>query len=470
MATKPTTVNKIKDSATILNTIRDNETEAYKTAVPTALSVGDTMPNGARATIADVNANRRAIGQAFGDDINLANAFLGDIVNRIGKVWIASRLYSNPWAVFKKGYLEYGEVIEEIWVDMAKPYQYDPVAAQYHVGKRYLPDVKSAFYQVNFEKFYPITVSQKMLMRAFLTAEGVNDLIDSIITQVYTGANYDEFLTLKYLIMRAALNGRLYPVNIPTVSATNARAVTATMVNYAKLLGYMSPTYNYAGVTTYSDIGDLYTILDTELSSIFDVEVLALSFNMSKAELLGRQIGVDSFGTLDTARLAELSNGDKFNFYTPFTDAELAQLATLKGIMIDKDYFMVYDALAEMTEFFNDESLERTYRYHRWAIYGTSPFANGIVFTTATPSITSVTIAPSAASVTKGQSIQLSATVASTGFADKSVVWSVEGDGLTITQEGLLTISADTTLTSCTVTATSMYDSSVSGTVTITIV
>ena len=33
----------------------------------------------------------------------------------IGRVLITSKLYSNPWAVFKKGLLEYGETIEEIF-------------------------------------------------------------------------------------------------------------------------------------------------------------------------------------------------------------------------------------------------------------------------------------------------------------------------------------------------------------------
>ena len=36
------------------------------------------------------------------------NAFLNALVNRIGRVIITSRFWTNPWSVFKKGYLEIG--------------------------------------------------------------------------------------------------------------------------------------------------------------------------------------------------------------------------------------------------------------------------------------------------------------------------------------------------------------------------
>lgn len=470
MADKPQKITKVAQSADIMNTIRDNASAEYQAAVPEAIKVGDKLANGREAALSDVNANRREIGDALMSDIRYANAFLGPIFNRVAKVIVTSRLYNNPWAIFKKGFLEYGEIIEDIFVEIAKPYGYDPVAAQYNVGKRYLPDVKSAFYQVNFEYFYPVTVNQAMLRRAFLTAEGVAELIDKIIEQIYTAANYDEFLTMKYLIMRNALDGKFYPVNIPEPTAANARQVTTSMVAYAKNVGYMSQDYNFAGVRNYSDVKYLYTILNTELSSIFDVEVLALSFNMSKAELLGNQVGVDGFGTMDFERLKLLLKGDKFNLYKEFTDAELASLSTVKGVMIDESYIQMYDNLAEMTEFFNDEGLEWTYRYHRWATYFTSPFATAILFTTANPAVTSISISPNTASVTAGQTVQFTANVTTSGFADKSVTWTTSDESISIDSNGIVSVPADASASSVTISATSTYQPTVTATATLTIV
>ena len=196
---------------------------------------------------------------------------------------------------------------------------------------------------MNYQKFYPTTVSNDQLRQAFLSWQGITDLIGRIIEQLYTGANYDEFLVMKYLIARCALDGKISTTVIPTVTADNARSVTTTMVASAKNLSYMSANYNYAGVRTYTDPRYLYTILTTELSSIFDVEVLALSFNMDKAELIGRQIGVDGFGTIDEGRLQEIFADDPNTTYSPFTEDELNSLKSISGLMVDSDWFMIFD-------------------------------------------------------------------------------------------------------------------------------
>jgi uncharacterized protein YjdB len=102
-----------------------------------------------------------------------------------------------------------------------------------------------------------------------------------------------------------------------------------------------------------------------------------------------------------------------------------------------------------------------------------SPFENAICFTTEAQGVTSVTVSPSTASVTKGQNLELSAVVVTTGFANKAVYWSVDSDayadGVRISDGGKLIVPADATVESITVTATSIYDNTVSGTATITV-
>ena len=98
---------------------------------------------------------------------------------------------------------------------------------------------------------------------------------------------------------------------------------------------------------------------------------------------------------------------------------------------------------------------------------------NAVVFGTVAPSVTSVTVSPATATVSAGQSLKLSATVVTAGFANKAVYWSVdatsEAADITIDQNGVLHIPTGTTAaSSVTVTATSIYDNTVTGTATIT--
>lgn len=460
------------NSADILNVTRSEIGGTYADMIPSAVKVGDTLPNGRAATRSDSIASLRGIGEIMMTYQPLQNAFLSALVNRIGRVIITSRLYENPWAGFKKGLLEYGETIEEIFVNLAKPYQYDPTVAESEVFKRRIPDVRASFHSMNYQKFYPTTVSNDQLRQAFLSWQGITDLIGRIIEQVYTGANYDEFIVMKYMIAQAALKGEINSVKIPTVTSENARAVTTSMVAQARKLSYMTSQYNLAGVKTYTDPSSLYMILTTDIESIFDVEVLALSFNIDKAELIGRQIGVDGFGVIDEERLAEIFADDPYTNYVPFTSEQKTALSSIAGLMVDESWFMIFDNFYNMTEIYNPQGLYWNYFYHVWKTFSISPFSNAVLFTTETPAITSVAVTPNTVTVKKGMTTQFTANVVNTGFASKEVVWSVKGSTSTkstIDSNGLLTVSSGETNASLTVTATSVYNNNKKGTATVTV-
>lgn len=472
MPTKPQTGANLKNmnGIDIVNVTLDNIDSEYSAIAPRAIKPGDVLPNGRVATQQDSIMSLRAIGEVMMQYTPLKNAFLSNLVNRIARVIITSRLYENPWSSFKKGIMEFGETVEEIFVELAKPFQFNPEVAEDKVFKRVIPDVRAAFHAMNYQKFYKVTVSNDQLRQAFLSWQGITDLIGRIIDTLYTGTNYDEFLVMKYMIARMALNGNIYPVTIPEVNATNARSVTTQMVGYGMNFQFMSDAYNAAGVHTYTDPRYLYTILTTDISALFDVEVLALSFNMSKAELLGRQILVDGFGQIDNARLAEIFAEDPYTTFTAFTDAEIAQLRSIKGLMVDEAWFMIFDNLVNMTEIYNPEGLYWNYFYHVWKTFSTSPFANAVMFTTTTNTISAIAVTPATPSLPKGSVTQLSAEVTGTGFVSQRVSWSITGGtDSRISPDGQLYIGKNETATSITVTATSVLDTSVTGTTTVTV-
>lgn len=472
MPTKPKATKNLNElnSADILNVMRSELGGTYADQIPVALKEGDVV-DGKKVTKAQSLESLRSIGDIIMQYQPLQNAFLSNLVNRIGRVIITSRLYENPWSVFKKGLLEYGETVEEIFVEIARPYQFDPAKAETDVFKRRIPDVQAAFHTMNYQKYYSTTVSNDQLRQAFLSWQGITDLIGRIIEQLYTGANYDEFLVMKYLIARCALEGKIATSVIPTVTADNARSVTTTMVAMAGKFGYISDAYNYAGVRTYTDPRYLYTILTTELSSIFDVEVLALSFNMDKAELIGRQIGVDGFGSIDEERLEEIFADDPYTTYTPFTEEELTALKSISGLMVDRDWFMIFDNYYNMTEIYNPEGLYWNYFYHVWKTFSISPFSNAILFTTVQPEITSVTISPTIATVAKGSVTQFTGTIEGTGLVDRSGRFTVQkgSEGTTISEDGLLTVSPTETNAELIVVYSSMANPAKSANATVTV-
>lgn len=449
MPTIPKTQTLNASSVDILNAIRNSASTNYRDFVPTAKNTTESI---------------RRIGEIVMQYTPLQNEFLNALVNRIARVIITSKMYSNPLSMFKKGLIDFGETIEEIFVNIANPHQYDVEESENKVFAREIPDVRAAFHTLNYKKFYKQTIQNKDLNQAFLSWDGITDLISKIVNAMYTAANYDEFVTTKYMLAKAILDGRLSAI---TVDANDAKGTVTKIKGVSNALTFMSNNYNAAGVQTFTDKDEQYLLVNSQFDSEIDVEVLAAAFNMSKAEFMGHRILIDGFGSLDVARLNALFKDDP-NYVEPSQDT-LTALNAIPAVLVDKNFFMIFDNMYEFTENYNGQGLYWNYFYHTWKTFSMSPFANALVFVPAVPSVTSVTVSPTAITCKKGQSVQLSVSVETKNYAPKTVSWKSDTDGVTVDINGHVTVAASVTAQSATITATSTYDSTKSGSCTVTI-
>lgn len=452
MPTIPVVQTLTNTSVDILNVIRNNASQNFQDYVPKATAGAESV---------------REIGAIIMDNPALQNEFLSALVNRIGMVMLTSKMYMNPWAMFKRGMLEYGETIEEIFVNIATPFQYDPAVAESKIFAREIPDVRSAFHIMNYQKFYKNTVQNDTLRKAFLSWQGITDLVAKTIDAMYTGANNDEFLTMKYMVAKHIYNGQLKAVTIPAVSAVNMKSIVAEIKAISNEMEFLSTTFNIAGVHNATEKGSQYFIINSRFDAIMDVEVLASAFNMDKAKFLGQRVLVDGFGKLDQSRLALLFANDPT--YTTFTQEQLDALDEIPALIVDRDWFMIFDNFYNMTEQYNGEGLYWNYWYHTWKTFSISPFGNNAMFIPGTPAITSITVSPATVTISAGQKLQIVPTVVTAYFASKVVNWSVVGNG-TVSDSGLVTIDADAEADDViVVTATCDIDATKTATCTITV-
>ena len=456
MPNRPVVTNLNARSVGILNAIRNNASAEYYNAVPRA---------------EDTTESIRAVGQAITAFQPRMNEFVSALVNRIARVVVTSLMYSNPWAFAKKGLLEYGESIEEIFVDIADSVPFDPLRAETEVFKRNKPNIRSMFHAMNLQTEYPVTVSQQQLRQAFLSASGVTDLIARIVNSLYSAANYDEFIMMKYVIAVVADAGGLAFETISAVtSQATAEAAIVKIKENSTLFGFMSDKYTSAGNKNFVDMGNVYVITTAAFDALTDVDVLAKAFNIDRANWAGRHVPIDSFAFNEgeIARLNQLLADDPVYQAAPITiNGTLnTALGTISAVMMDEQFLQVYDVLNEFTEIYNPKGLYWNEFYHLWKIYSASPFVNALMFTTTAKSVTSVTIS-GATTANAGERKQYTAAVVAGEFTNKGVVWSISGiTGATINQDGLAYFPVAGTAT---ITATSVSDSTKTDTETVTV-
>ena len=429
MATKPKIVTLSNNSVDVLNAIRNSASINYRDYVPIATADADSI---------------REIGATIMDYPALQNEFLNALVNRIGRVILTSKSYQNPWAMFKKGFLEFGETIEEVFTNLAKPFQFDPAVAENEIFKREIPDVRSAFHVLNYQKFYKATVSQEQLRMAFMSWDGVTSLISSIVESMYTAPNYDEFLAMKYLLSQRLPSGEIYWAN-PSSKVHTAKDIVKSIRNYSDMLTFLSDDYNIAGVFNSTRKEEQYLIIPTEMMAEIDVEVLAAAFNMDKVDFMGHVVLINGFTKGDLARLKELFKDDPT--YTEFGMEDMVGLSVLAAVLVDKDCFMIFDNIQNFTENYNGQGLYWNYFYHVWKTFSTSPYANAVMFTKSGDEewgSATVGVTPSQATVLPGQSVQIKATIYNASvFASKAIDWESNSEYATVNKSGVVTVLAN---------------------------
>ena len=352
-------VNSLNASTVdIINTIRANASYEYQQLVPEITDAIE-IPK---------------VGEVLYGYPALANQFINALVNRIALVRVKSATFNNAYAELKKGYLEFGETVEEVFVAICKAREFSAEKAKDRELKRSLPDVRSAFHTMNWRVQYPVTIQDEDLRMAFTSAQGVQDLIAKIIDSVTTASEYDEFLLFKYLLIKAIAHGKMYPV---AIDATDIKDFGKKSRGVSNLITFMSDKYNANGVHTTTPKADQYIFMDAMFNADYDVEVLASAFNMDKAEYQGKLKLIDDFGTFDNERFNVIrANSDMIE---EVTADELAICAKVKAVLVDKEWFQVYDNLTKFTEDYVASGMYWNYFYNVWKTVSYSPFSNAIV-------------------------------------------------------------------------------------------
>lgn len=470
MAEKPTKAELNAKTPDILNTIRESVGADFEAGTPRVLSAGEEMADGVMATSNDSLMSIRAFGQAIMSNVGWQNAFLSELLNRIGLVIISSKSYQNPWANLKRGRLEYGEVIEDIFINICEPFVYNPELAETQVEKRVKPDVEAMLYRINSQIFYKQTIEQVTLRQAFTSSTGVVNLITGIIDAMYMAMEYDERLAMKYILVQRLLNGTMYKQIIPT-NATSEQLITAVKT-VSNLLMTPSRKYNSAGVLNYALKNDQYVFVTSAFDAQSGVEVLAKAFNVDYAQFSGRYIVLDDFSfTPDELARLDIIFADEPSYIRPTTE-QLARLKEVPLVTVDKDFFMVFDVEQYFDMRRNQQGLYENNFLHVWKVYASGYFANAIMYVETEPKVTSVAVAPSEATMPKGSSLTMKATVTASDFADKTVHWEVSGNGVDVSineKTGVLTIGNNATAQAYTVKAVSNGDPEKYGQATITV-
>jgi hypothetical protein len=285
-----------KDLSVVLNAIRATSSSAYQTTVPMATA----------SNITDVGA------AVLNAPVAIRNEFMSNLYNKVGLTLVDSPVIENEFAFLKKGTLEYGQMIEDIYVGLA---QAEPYVTGMHDGDEY-PDpftIKklphfSAFYSTILSRQYQVTRHLTDLRKAFHSGGGVEQFVAGMMNALVSGENFDDMRATIGLIARqveTAQTAANFKGNVHLITDYNARyakTVTADtafndkdfikyfanqMKKYSKRLRHLRTDLNIAGVQQTLPQSKQRIMMLEDITVDFDTELLAWAYHADKFALNG---------------------------------------------------------------------------------------------------------------------------------------------------------------------------------------
>lgn len=334
------------NSIDILNNIRLNASEDYQNRIPEA-----------------TQQNIITVGNAILAYMPTYNEFVGCLINKIGKTIIEQKMFKNTFARFKMGNADPLDV-EEIFIEMAKAEgAYDPQGKN-PLGRRENPTVKTIYHRENRRDKYVITIGDVDFRRAFKSVGTLDTFIKGLINSVYSGDSYDEYLAIVNLLATYNYYKKYQVPKFGDAQTADdrkewAKSIVKTLRKMVMDFSFASTENNGLGARTWCDPKDLVLLVHKDVLVECDVELLANAFHTSDTDMsvVPTIIPMDNFGTM--------------------TDTY--------GILVDKEFFRIWDTLFHMEPQRNADGLFTNYFLHHHQILSLSMFKNAGVLTTATP-------------------------------------------------------------------------------------
>lgn len=330
----------------ILGVIRDNSSVEYQERIP------------------EYNKdNLIQIGDTITADKNVMNEFMDNLINKVALTVIKSRMYHNPLAKLKSGIgRPMGSTIEELFINPATDMGYQKDGT--YLLKTTKPDGKSAYYGLNRQSTYPVSIYKKDLVRAFQSERAFNSFYESIISSLYSGDQMDEFSLSKSLFGKNIANGNIKKIECDLAQPKELAKSITNMSDFFQFPSEEFNGYNLVNkskftdtdkkVITFTPENNLCLVVRADVLNEINYEVLASMFHMEVAEIKAMTVKVDSF-----------NDGDDFETY---------------AVLMDKEGYQIIDDVYETDNQYIGSSMMWNIWLHHWQWLYISMFANVVAF------------------------------------------------------------------------------------------
>ena len=337
----------ILDNAQLINLAKQYASSEFNDRIPSATknNVGD-------------------IGDILSQYPTAKNEFINILTNQIGKSLFDMKVFENPFSFMDEGFMEYGKSIEEYFFDIIKGKSFGENTSSSEAGEvlekvDMTNMVKVQYYNENFRHKYKITISDEQLKGAFRTKQGLDGLIRGLVQGVINSYVQDQYLLCRNALCNTVTKEEVITGYNDLSENEQAKALNKLLRALADRFNFVSNKFNTGGLNTFSTYDDMIIFVTPETKALIDVELLADTFNMEKADVRQKIKLIDTFTKMDAKGVSSADNDT------------LAMICDKKTVR----KWSTQDSTGTMH---NPNGLYYNTFYHKWGVVAGCPYVNAV--------------------------------------------------------------------------------------------
>lgn len=317
------------------------------------------LSNLPEATLSNINTIKTIIDR----DPAVYNKYVEAMLVRIGRVYINSPKFADPFDRFDKGENPMGHLVQNIHIDpIHAEGNFDGLGTN-PLGRRTLNKPHVAYHRLNYQPKYAISVDRVGMMDAFASWDQLDRYWGEQMRSMYTGAAIDSYTAKRQVLnnaIAATNQGEVLPsAYIGEFKAKDTASGQALMQAIDIILEDMSfpHTYSQAGVVNVTRREDAVILLNKAVRPNINLYTLATLFNDEYATFKNRVMTIDTFNNAATGTAN----------------------ANVLGVITTPDFFQFYTTMNTVRSIENPEGLFNNFFFHPWKTIELNPFAPVVV-------------------------------------------------------------------------------------------
>lgn len=299
-----------------------------------------------------------------------ANQFIEALVNKIVYQKVDRMEFNNPFAKFEGYKVNFGDTIENIFVDLPTGYTFDKDST--NPFEKFVNNVKTLYASINFEMQYPLTIQDSLLRRAVLREYGLMDLVANLISSLGTRKSIDEYQAVVYMLNNADIYaGGFEQVDVSAEATEIAKykAITQKIIDVVTDFALPCKDNNKLGVLNSTPTSRALLVIKQETLNHINLDYLAGVFNLQKVDLIKNIIPVRDFRVIKP--------GDET------ADPEVDPSAVgddLEFVVLDTAGFDIHPALQDSGMIYNPRGKYTNHFTNDWMIIAYKYYFNARAF------------------------------------------------------------------------------------------